>query len=104
MAPSHVKAKQFFLYLWVFKNKGSIATEGWRQFSTLQGGYAHNLENAQNLLIFGGYLYSVEQIKKEHSVTGWDSDADWGRSTAPAELLGAEAHKAMCKAGISAPV
>lgn len=28
--PSHVEAKQFFLYLWVLKNKGSIAIEGWR--------------------------------------------------------------------------
>lgn len=37
-------------------------------------------------------------------MTGWDSDADWGKSTAPAELLGAEAHKATCKAGTSAPV
>lgn len=46
----------------------------------------------------------MEHIKEEHGVTGWDSDADWGKSTAPAELLGAEAHTATCKAVTSAPV
>lgn len=39
------------------------------KISTLQGGYARNLENAQNLLTFSSHLYSVQEIKKEHRVT-----------------------------------
>lgn len=69
MAPSRVKAKWLSLRLWLPKSKSSTATAGCRKFRTLQGGYAHNLENAQNLLTFSSHLYSVEEIKKEHRVT-----------------------------------
>lgn len=69
MAPSHVKAKWLSLSLWVSKSKGSTATDGWKKISTLQWGYAHNLENAQNLLTFSSHLHSVQKIKKEYRVT-----------------------------------
>lgn len=60
MAPSCGVAKWLSLPLWVSKSKGSI--EYWKKCRTWQGGYAHNWENAQNLLSF-----SSRRLKKSRA-------------------------------------